>query len=61
MAQTEVPPDFLIFTYIIAVNLGQLLGSLQPSGTPKTCLQAVTNYLGAILKVSDETRGTEQS
>ena len=67
MAQNEVSSDFRIFTYIIAMNFGQLweifdvLGGLQPAETQKTCLEAVANYLGAILKVSDETRGTKQS
>ena len=68
MTQNEVPYDFLIFAYIMAVNLSQLygrffdaLGGLQPAGIQDTCLEAVANYLEATLKVLRQTRGSEWS
>ena len=66
MAQNEVPVDFVILVYIIAVNLDQLweifrcFRGYKPSREAKTPLEAVTNYLEAILKVSRQTRGIEQ-
>ena len=36
-----------------------MLGGLQPADTRKTCLEAVANYLEAILKVLGQTCGSD--
>ena len=64
MAQIEVPVDFVILAYIIAVYLSQLWEIFRCFGEPTARrdtenMPRGSNYLEAIVKVSGKTRGSE--
>ena len=65
VAQIEVPDDFVIFAYITAGNLGNygiffdVSRDLQLARSLKTYLEAVANYVEAILKTAGQSRSSE--